>query len=257
MSQNLDDERFYVFDWDAVFDVDDYLHFYEDTLRAERTEHQVDILVSHLGMTPGMRVLDLGCGHGRHAFELARRGFDVVGLDRTEGFVELARREAEMARLPIDYRVADLRTLDEDASFDRVLCLFDVFGLHRDDENHDVLGRIARALRPGGKLCLDVRNRDWMVRALLPVTILQKGADLMIDRHVFDPVSGRLVDYRILVRDGRTREARFSVRLYHFTELRALLASVGLHVTEAFGTWDGDPIGLAHNRMVIFAEKDD
>jgi len=257
MSQNLLDERFFVFDWDAVFDVDDYLHFYEDTLRAERTEHQVDVLASHLGLRPGKRVLDLGCGHGRHALELARRGFDVVGLDRTEGFVELARKDAEAAGLPIDYRVSDLRDLDEEAGFDAVLCLFDVFGLHRDEENHDVLRRVARALRPGGKLCLDVRNRDWMVRALLPVTILQKGQDLMIDRHVFDPISGRLVDYRILVRDGRTREARFSVRLYHFTEIRALLASVGLSVTEGFGTWDGDPIGLTHNRMVIFAEKSD
>jgi len=251
----LRDERFYVFDWDAVFDVDDYLHFYEDTLRAERTEHQVDVLTSHLRMLPGMRVLDLGCGHGRHALELARRGFSVVGVDRMEGFLELARKEAAVEELDIDYRSGDLRELDEEASFDRVLCLFDVFGLHDDEENVDVLRRVARALRPGGMACLDVRNRDWMVRALLPVTMMQKGADLMIDRHVFDPISGRLVDYRVLVRDGRTREARFSVRLYHFGELRALLASVGLEVKEAFGTWDGDPVSLAHNRMILMCEK--
>ncbi len=256
MNQMQDDERFFVFEWDAVFDVDDYLHFYEDTLRTERTEHQVDVLVAHLQMRPGMRVLDLGCGHGRHALELARRGFDVVGVDRTEGFLDLARKEAEAAGVAIEYRSSDLRAIEEEGSFDRVICLFDVFGLHHDEENHDVLRRIARALRPGGRVCLDVRNRDWMVRALLPVTILQKGPDLMIDRHIFDPISGRLVDYRIMVRDGRTKEARFSVRLYHFSELRSLLASVGLVVTEAFGTWDGDPIGLAHNRMVVFCEKE-
>jgi SAM-dependent methyltransferase len=251
----MDDERFFVFDWEAVFDVEDYLHFYEDTLRTERTEHQVDVLTAHLGMFPGMRVLDLGCGHGRHTLELARRGFDVVGIDRMEGFLGLARREASAAGLDVRFDLGDAREIEDVEAFDRVLCLFDVFGLHTDEENLDVLRRITRALRPGGKVCLDVRNRDWIVRALLPVAILQKGADLMIDRHVFDPISGRLVDYRVMVRDGRTKEARFSVRLYHFTELRALLASVGLVVTEAFGTWDGDPIGLQHNRMVLMCAK--
>jgi len=249
------DERFFVFDWEEVFDVDDYLHFYEDTLRSERTLHQVDVLVSHLEMSPGMRVLDVGCGHGRHALEFARRGFDVWGLDRMTGFLELAKRDAAREGLDVTFELGDAREIEHEGSFDRVLCLFDVFGLHNEEENREVLRRITRALKPGGRACIDVRNRDWIVRALLPVTVMQKGPDLMVDRHVFDPISGRLVDYRLMVRDGRTKEARFSVRLYHFTELRELLGSVGLTVTEAFGTWDGEPIGLQHNRMVLMCEK--
>jgi len=251
----MNDERFFVFDWEAVFDVEDYLHFYEDTLQSERTEHQVDVITAHLAMLPGMRVLDIGCGHGRHALELARRGFQVKGIDRMEGFVALARREAARQGLEVSFEVGDAREIEDVEAFERALCLFDVFGLHTDEENLDVLRRIARALRPGGRACIDVRNRDWMVRALLPVTVMQKGPDVMVDRHIIDPVSGRLVDYRLMVRDGRTKEARFSVRLYHFTEMRALLESVGLVVTEAFGTWDGDPIGLQHNRMVLMCEK--
>lgn len=251
----LDDERFFVFDWDSVYDVEDYLYFYDDTLRAERTEHQVDFLEQRLAMLSPMRVLDLGCGHGRHALELARRGHDVLGLDRSPGFLKLARADAEAQSLPVAFSDGDMRDIAFDEEFDRVLCLFDVFGVHRDEENLDVLRRIARALRPGGKACLDVRNRDWIVRALLPMTVLQKGRDLMIDRHVFDPISGRLLDSRLLVRDGQMREARLSVRLYSFSELRALCASVGLRVTEAYGTWEGEPIHLMHNRMVILLEK--
>jgi ubiquinone/menaquinone biosynthesis C-methylase UbiE len=251
----MENEQFYVFDWDAVFDVDDYLHFYDDTLRAERTEHQVDVLEAHMRLLPGMRILDLGCGHGRHSLALARRGQNVVGIDRTAGFIELAKRDAEAEHLAVSFVQGDMRELDDVEAYDRVICLFDVFGLHRDEENHDVLCRIARALRPGGMVCLDVRNRDWMLRGLLPVTVMQKGPDLMVDRHVFDPISGRLVDYRLMVRGGVTKEARFSVRLYHFSELRALCASAGLVVQEAFGSWDGDPIGLGQNRMVLFCEK--
>lgn len=251
----MENEQFYVFDWDAVFDVEDYLHFYDDTLRAERTAHQVDMLVDHMRLEPGMRVLDLGCGHGRHSLELAQRGLSVVGIDRMEGFIELAREDARRACLPATFAVGDMRELDEDATYDRVICLFDVFGLHRDDENLDILRRMARALKPGGMACIDVRNRDWMLRGLLPVTVMQKGPDLMVDRHIFDPVSGRLVDYRLMVRNGQTKEARFSVRLYHYAELRALCASAGLFVTERFGSWDGDPISLTQNRMILFCEK--
>lgn len=251
------DPRFFVFDWDEVFDVDDYHHFYEETLRAEKTPHQVDMLCEHLAILPGMRVLDIGCGHGRHALEFARRGLSVVGIDRMAGFLEMAKRDAAIEELDVRFELGDARELEGEGHFDRVLCLFDAFGLHTDEENLDVLRRIARVLKPGGRVCIDVRNRDWMLRALLPVTVMQKGADLMIDRHVFDPISGRLVDYRLMVRDGKTKEARFSVRLYHFAELRALLAQAGLLVTEAFGTWEGEPIGLQHNRMILMCEKKD
>jgi SAM-dependent methyltransferase len=255
MSDIYLNEQSFVFDYDAVFDVDDYLYFYEDTLASERTEIQVDFLEKRLPMKAPMRVLDLGCGHGRHANELAARGYDVVGVDRTPGFIELAKQDAARRGVNVDYEVMNMRDLDREGEFDRVLCLFDVFGFLRDEENLDVLKRIHRALKPGGALCLDVRNRDWMVRAILPVTILQKGRDLMIDRHTFDPLAGRLIDQRVMVRDGRVKEAPFSVRLYSFTELRFLLASVGLSVTAAFGGWDGSPIGLQFNRMVLFAQK--
>jgi SAM-dependent methyltransferase len=249
------DERFFAFDFDAVFDVDDYLYFYEETLLAERTEQQVEFLEQALEMAPQMSVLDLGCGHGRHANLLAERGYLVVGLDRSAGFLDVARRDAAARGVNPIYAQADLRELDATAEFDRVVCLFDVFGLHRDHENLDVLRRVHRALRPGGRFCLDVRNRDWMIRAIQPVTVLQKGADLMIDRHTFDPLSGRLVDFRLIVRGGKVKEAPFSVRLYSFSELNGLLEQAGFTVTAAFGSWEGAPISLQHNRMVILAEK--
>jgi len=250
-----EDDKSYVFDWDAVFAADDYLYFYDDTLISERTEHQVDFLEQHLCMLPGMRVLDVGCGHGRHALELAHRGYSVVGLERMPGFLSLARQQAEAAGLEVEWVEGDAREFDRVEQFDRVVCLFDVFGLHRDDENADVLRRIHHALRPGGRACIDVRNRDWIIRSILPVTIMQKGQDLMIDRHSFDPLTGRLVDFRLMVRDGQVKQAPLSVRLYSFTELRSLLTSVGFEVTDAFGTWDGAPIGLQHNRMVLMVEK--
>ncbi|MFO0606408.1 MAG: class I SAM-dependent methyltransferase [Polyangiales bacterium] len=244
----------FVFD-DAVFDVDDYLYFYDETLRAENTPAQVDRVVAELALGPGARVLDLGCGHGRHALELARRGHVVTGVDRVAGFVERAGVEASLVGVDATFIHGDMRELPYDAAFDAAVCLFDAFGFHRDADNERVLAGMARALRPGGGFCLDLRNRDWMVRNLLPVTVLQRGEDVMIDRHAFDSRTGRLVDRRVTVRGGRVRETPFSVRLYAFGEIERLLREAGLGVTAVYGDWGGAPLSVNYNRMVIFGAK--
>jgi SAM-dependent methyltransferase len=243
------------FHFEDLFDPDEYLYFYEDTLREEDTPAQVTFLERELALAPGARILDIGCGHGRHANELARRGYDVLGVDLVLGFLEKARDAARRDGLAARYALGDVRGLGEVASFDHAICLFDAFGFLDDEGNEAQLAAVAAALRPGGALLLDVRNRDWIVRNILPVTVLDKGDDLMIDRHVFDTQRGRLVDRRTYVRDGRARTVTFSIRLYALTELTVLLRAAGLAVERAFGGWDGAPLSLSRNRMLLVARK--
>jgi SAM-dependent methyltransferase len=243
------------FDFDFVFDPDDYLYFLADTLASERTEYQVDQLEKALAMTPPMRVIDLGCGHGRHANELARRGYRVVGIDLVAGFLDRAARAAAEAGLNVEYKKGDMAMVEEHEHFDRAVCLFDAFGFFDDAHNLATLRAIARSLVPGGRFCLDLRNRDWIVRTIQPTTVMERGSDLMIDRHQFDVQTGRLVDRRAFVRDGRVRETTFSVRLYSLTEIRALLDLAGVFVRDVWGNWDGAPLTMQHNRMVLMCEK--
>src|SRR5207237_6807952 len=112
-----------------------------------------DFVVSALELAPGARVLDLACGHGRHSARLARRGFDVTGLDVSASSLELA-RETEPAA---EYVEGDMRELPfEDASFDAAINLFTAFG-YFDDEAADqrVLHEVARVLRSGASFLLD------------------------------------------------------------------------------------------------------
>jgi SAM-dependent methyltransferase len=243
------------FDFEQLFEPQRYLHFYDETLTTENTPGQIDFIERQLQMVPPLRVLDLGCGHGRHALEFARRGYEVVGIDLMSGFLSLAREQAQRESLEVEFVQGDLRTMDYSAVFDRAVCLFDAFGFFTDDENEQILSNIARSLRPGGSLCLDLRNRDWMVRNLLPTTVLQKGSDLMIDRHMFDTVTGRLVDHRLMVHGGVVAEVPFSIRLYTFTEIRTLLRGAGLTVREAFGDFQGNLMSMQRNRMVVIADK--
>jgi SAM-dependent methyltransferase len=243
------------FHFDEVFDAEEYLHFYEDTLREEDTPRQVDFLERVCGLAPGARVVDLGCGHGRHATELGRRGYRVLGVDLVRGFLDRARADARAEAVAVEYALGDVRDLGVLESFDHAVALFDAFGFLDDEGNEAWLRAAAQALVPGGSLLLDLRNRDWIVRNILPVTVLDKGDDLMVDRHAFDTASGRLTDRRTYVRAGRARTVSFSIRLYTLGEITALLRAAGLTVEQSWGGWDGAPLSMARNRMLVLARK--
>ncbi|MBI5254898.1 MAG: class I SAM-dependent methyltransferase [Burkholderiales bacterium] len=247
------------FDLAALFDAEEYLHFLAPTLRDEDTPAQCGFIEQALSLAPGSRVLDLGCGHGRHANELARRGHRVVGIDLVEGFVARARAEAERERLPAEFVCGDMRAFQAAPEFDAAVCLFDAFGFHTDEEHARILANALAALRPGGQLLLDVRNREHMLRCP-PVALVElDNGDMMIDRFHFDLEAGRMLDRRSYVRStaqGLTRrDITFSVRLYAATELRALLQAAGWRVQRSYGGFDGVAASAALPRLLVVASK--
>ncbi|MDJ0769143.1 MAG: class I SAM-dependent methyltransferase [Ilumatobacter sp.] len=127
------------------------------------TRQEVDFLVSALGLEQGTRVLDVGCGPGRHAHALAASGIVVHGIDISRRFVELARRDAPPGAT---FERLDARELPFDAEFDAAICLCQgAFGLMTAD-GHDetVIDGIARALRPGGRLALTAFSSYFVVK---------------------------------------------------------------------------------------------
>ena len=87
------------------------------------TAQEIEFLVGALGLEPEMRVLDVGCGPGRHALALARRGIEVVGVDLSPEFVRLAGDAAAAEALPAPFVERDVRDLDFDGEFDSLICL--------------------------------------------------------------------------------------------------------------------------------------
>ena len=134
------------------------------------TEHEVGFLADALGLEAGARVLDVGCGPGRHALALARRGIDVVGVDLSEDFIALARDAAAADGLPAHFDVGDVRELAYDAEFDAVICLCQGgLGLLGGGDEPQAFGRIAAAVRPGGDtgtITADFLTRVSLGRAL-------------------------------------------------------------------------------------------
>jgi SAM-dependent methyltransferase len=242
------------FDLNAVFEVDDYMFVYGDDLTDERTDAEVALWVRLLELDSPLRILDLACGFGRHANRLAALGHSVTGVDVMPGFLEMARHQANAMGVQVDYRQGDMRELSLDAEFDRVLLLFTSFGYFGDDENLQVAGNMARALKPGGLLGFDIPNRDVMAGEPPASPVIDKNGDLIINRLSFDVHTGRFHNRRIIVRDGVRKDKPFSIRLYNAQEINALLGSVGLEVNKLLGD-DGQPLSAQSRRLMVIARK--
>jgi SAM-dependent methyltransferase len=139
--------------------------------------------------------------------------------------------------------------------FDCALLLFTSFGYFSEGSNSQVIQNLAKALRPGGLLCLDIPNRDLRASDMPPCTVIEKEGNLMIDRHSFDPLTGRWHNKRIIIRDGIRKDKPFSIRLYNLSEIQNLLANAGLRLTSTYADWDGNPLTSDSRRMIIIAQK--
>ena len=211
------------FDVEAVFDAADYQYFYGNALRPERTTHDVDLVRRLLDIHAGMAVLDLACGHGRIANPLAALGCRVVGLDITPAFLDQARHEAAVSGLMIEYVEGDMRSLPWAGRFDSILSLFTAYGYFDDDDNRAVLAQAYRALKPGGRLLIDLNNRDYILKNYQHASVIERDGNYMIDRMRYDVSTDRNHTERIIVRDGQIRHMRFFVRLFTYPELAAWL----------------------------------
>src|SRR4051794_21497551 len=129
------------------------------------TENEVDFIVSALALDAGARVLDVGCGPGRHAYALAERGIEVVGVDISQRFVDLANAGAPPGATFVR---ADARSLAYDAEFDVVISLCQgAFGLAAEsdgDGDGGVLAAMARAVKPGGRVAFSAFSAYFAVR---------------------------------------------------------------------------------------------
>jgi SAM-dependent methyltransferase len=245
------------FDLDGVFDDEDYRHFYFNDQKSSDAGADVEAgqIVSLLSLQPGQRVLDAPCGHGRITERLAQRGCRMVSIDRAPHFISLAEQNAQALGLDIDYRVGDLRELSLTEEFDAGVNWFTSFGYFDDATDRDLLRRFHAALRPGGRLLLELQNRDRLLRLFNPTSghAFEVGSDVMLDRNTFDPVSGRITTTRYIVTGGRMRRTQMSVRVFTFTEIRDWLIDAGFGGVQAFDR-ESAPFTLESPRMAVIAE---
>lgn len=231
--------------FDTAFEAG-YLELYPHRdLAAARTE-----VAGLVARGVGGRVLDLGCGFGRHLAALREHGLEAFGLDRS---LELLRRvpPALAGRLAR----GDFRALPFAARrFEGVLMLFSSFGYFEDRENARVLAEVARVLAPGGLAVLDLMNPARIRSALVPESRTTRGGLEIRECRRLERGGTRVVkDVRVRAADGSERAWREDVRLFEPAELPGLLARAGLAVLRTEGDFDGRPFTPEAPRQIVWA----
>jgi SAM-dependent methyltransferase len=229
-------------DWWRTWFGPSYLALYDETL-TERTPSEIDALVRLLQLRPPLRILDLPSGQGRHAIELARRGYEVTGMDISPFMIETARERAKAARATVTWLTGDMREPLPGASFDLVLNLFTSFGYFADAaDDRRVVAAAAIMLEPGGRFLLEVVNGERLINHFQAREWFTVGQTAVMERRSLDASSRRMVVERLVSSPSGDETTVHTLRLYAGPDLKALLAGAGFDRVELYGDWDGTPL---------------
>jgi SAM-dependent methyltransferase len=241
-----------------------------DLQPAERTRQQVECVERALALPQGARVLDVGCGTGRHCVELASDGFEVVGVDRNPAYLARAQERARSSGVDVEFRCADMRELEAEtqAPFDAAVSLYTSFGFfHEERENVAVLEAIRASLKPHGALLLDVINRDWLLRNFAQSDFAPRdgrfvirdyddsGETVVLHEDAFQPESSML-RWTIRRLDDDSEPAIADYRVYSLHELLALVRGACLRPSITLGDYDCSPFEIFAPRIICIARRD-
>lgn len=203
------------------------------------------------------RVLDLGCGPGRHALPLADAGLGVTAVDTSPGLIAELQCRAAQQDLALETVQADMRSFRRPEAFDLVLVMWTSFGYFEDEADHlQVLENIRDSLRTGGRLVLDLLGLEYLCRNLQPVHLTEyDDGRILVERPVLVHEMTRVENQWLLIDGDRVHRAGFSHRVWSAGEIRRLLARAGLAVQAIYGGYEGQDYDLDAERMIVVAGR--
>lgn len=238
--------------WETFFDA--HAPIYDDNVFTKNTVHEVDFLLEELNLPSGGSVLDVGCGTGRHAIELAKRGYAVTGLDLSSGMLARAARAAKAENVHVEWILTNAAEFTSPEPYDAAVCLcegaFGLLGQNDDpmDQPLAILGNVSRSLKPNAKAVFTVLNAAAMLRRY-------QNKDVAEGR--FDPLT-MVESSEHMPQEGMPAVA---VRERGFvpTELVLLFRLAGMSVLNIWGgtagNWGRRPLDLDEIEIMIVACK--
>jgi SAM-dependent methyltransferase len=219
-----------------------YLALYDGFL-AERTPVEVDQIEALLRLHPPRRILDLPCGQGRHAIELARRGYEVTGVDLSPHMLGVARERADTIGVRIRWLAGDMREVLPGETFDLILNLFTSFGYFADEaDDRRVVRAAASMLEPGGRFLLEVINGQRVMANFQEREWFTVGQIAVMERRSLDVPTRRMIVERTVSSTDGDNTSVHAVRLYSGPAVKTMLDAAGFGRVDLYGDWDGAPL---------------
>lgn len=256
--------------WQTVFD-DKYLNTYIDVLPTERTKKEVSFIINKLDLPKGASILDLACGHGRHALKLAQHDFDVTGVDYSQHFIDIAKKQATEKKINIKFVQADMRELSYKEEFDAVINVFTSFGyFKKESDNVLTLRKISSALKTGGKFLINLGNEKFVSGIMMKEGKPDKQERIFTKKSTERLSNGLILDItdkwdtttkrwnrkRVWHEDDQKREYEVSVRLFNHKEMKELLEKNGFQIVQTWGDFNGASFDTKNSKsMIILARK--
>jgi 2-polyprenyl-3-methyl-5-hydroxy-6-metoxy-1,4-benzoquinol methylase len=249
--------------YESLFE--NYGRKYDEESFAQGTDGECDFIEKEIKFNKSLKILDIGCGTGRHSLELAKRGYSITGIDLSESQLKRAREKAEVQNLQADFRRYDARQLPFKSEYDLAIMICEgAFPLMETDEmNYEILRNAAAALKPGGKLIFTTLNGLFpLFHSIEGFCAAQaKEGNAAYRKNSFDLMTFR--DFNItMVEDdsGNKKELACNERYYVPPEITWLLKSLGFCKIAIRGAKLGafsreDRLSTDDFEMLVIAEK--
>ena len=242
----------------------DFAKTYDKEVFTQGTLGEVDFVERELGGDRSKKILDIACGTGRHAIELARRGYQVTGFDLSEGQLRLAREKASVAGVSVEFQRRDATEPHFTREFDAALMFCEgAFPLMETDEkNFAILQHAGLALRPDGKLMLTTLNALFPLFHSVKDFLEAKESGAVAEKLTFDLMTFRNCGELTFTDDGgQPHTIETDERFYTPAEMRWLLQTAGFAKVDIFGCRIGQfsrehALTQDDFEMLVVAEKD-
>lgn len=235
-------------EWYEEWFGEDYLRLYphRDDVEAERA---VNLISTTVGLQRGWRVLDVGCGAGRHTRAFVSNGARCIGIDLSATLLKLAQQATSAPLVRADMRELPIRP----GSMDLTVNLFTSFGyFDRDAEHTAALAEMVGTIKPGGWFVIDFLNAAAVRQRLVPQeTIELSGETVEVTRSVSP--DGRYVCKSILAPRGKRYTER--VRLFDSSQIIAMLEATGVTVYHSFGDYEASPLTPGAPRTILMGRR--